>query len=133
MCRPTTQLRNNSVTFHSNLVLFTLMERNAKKKKENEDFDSFNNNKWVGWLPKGNTCSWRQLFTTCTVFDRLAIRNLSFRSRVQMQPKRFKSNVLFSGKAFKINWQIKPIAVNTSNNPFFAFTTLFITWRLRNF
>ena len=36
-------------------------------------------------------------------FDRLAIRNLSFRSRVQMQPKRFKSNVLFSGKAFKIH------------------------------
>ena len=34
MCRPTTQLRNNSVTFHSNLVLFTLTERNAKKKKK---------------------------------------------------------------------------------------------------
>ena len=47
-----------------------------------------------------------------------------------MQPKRFKSNVLFSGKAFEIHWQIKPIAVNTSNNPFFAFTRLFITWRL---
>lgn len=48
------------------------------------------------------------------MFDRLAIRNLSFRSRVQMQPKRFKSNNLFSGKAFEIHWQIKPIAVNTS-------------------
>ena len=58
------------------------------------------------------------------MFDRLAIRNLSFRSRVQMRPKRFKLNVLFSVKAFEIHRQIKPIAVNTSNNPFFAFTRL---------
>ena len=34
MCRPTTQLRNNSVALHSNLVLFTLTERNAKKEKK---------------------------------------------------------------------------------------------------